>query len=433
MKILLVSPLFPPQGSGAEISTMLECEDLIKKGVEVILVTNNYLTLNKDEEWMKRLKVYQVPMVFTSFTYPRAKPFGEFMYWFLQGASWKYIQKVASKENVDLIHVEHAYIGFKKGVLIPVVLTIRDYWPICVYRTLMDGKGTCCAYSTFMGGFPCRRSTYLKYGITKLPHLLYNIYFNPVLYCMNNRLYSMIRRKIKEVDQIIAISNFVKEVISSNLGLSSETIEVIHPPILEKSYIPKSRHFEEITFTYIGALEVHKGIMNLIRAFHKIIKKNNAVKLLICGAGSLEPHIKEYISRNGLTKYIRFLGKVNYKGIHQVYEETDVVVVPSLWPEPFGRVTIDSLIAGKPVIVNPVGGLKEQVEDGVSGFYVNCYKIDELTEKILEVASLPRQELEEVGIKARQYTLKKFNSEKRINRLISIYNKVLENYKKGIQ
>jgi len=105
MKVLIISPLFPPQGSGAEISSMLEAKELAENGLEVLLVTNNYVKLDITDEFIKRIKIYQVPMFFTSFIYPRSIPFGEFAYWIFQENSWKNISEIARKESVDLIHI----------------------------------------------------------------------------------------------------------------------------------------------------------------------------------------------------------------------------------------------------------------------------------------------------------------------------------------
>jgi len=73
----------------------------------------------------------------------------------------------------------------------------------------------------------------------------------------------------------------------------------------------------------------------------------------------MERRIRDYIHDANLGKYVRILGKIDYRRLHTVYQQTDVVVTPWLWPEPFARVVVEALCAGRPVIVNPVGGLKE--------------------------------------------------------------------------
>ncbi len=48
----------------------------------------------------------------------------------------------------------------------------------------------------------------------------------------------------------------------------------------------------------------------------------------------------------------------------------DVVVHCSVAPEPFGRVLVEAMLAGKPVVASAAGGVMEIVEDGVTGFLV---------------------------------------------------------------
>jgi glycosyltransferase involved in cell wall biosynthesis len=425
MKILLLSPMFPPQGSGAEISSMLECRDLVEHGLDVVLVTNNRVSITIDEEWFRKVRVYQIPMSFISFIYPFSNPFGEFSYWFLQKFTWKYVYNIAIKEKVDLIHIQHAYIGFKKEKGLPIVLTIRDYWPICSYRTLFSDKEECCAFRSFIAGFPCRRKTYLEYGLARVPHLAYNMYFTPLLNILNRKLYSMISTAFQEVDQFIAISYFLKKTICKNLNISSKKVEVIYPPLPNLPYVPRENNSSKITFTYIGALEAHKGVKNLLRAFHIAINRNREIMLLLCGSGGLKKWLKNYIRSANLEKYVNVIGKVDPVKLYDIYQRTDVVVVPSLWFEPFGRVVIEALCAGRPVVVNPIGGLREQIIDGFNGFYVNCYDIYELAKGVLNISKMPKQELLQMGLKAREDILKRFCSENRVYKLLRIYNSVI--------
>jgi len=425
MRVLLLSPLFPPQGSGAEISTMLECRDLVKHGLDVVLVTNNRFSIAIDEEWFRKVRVYQVPMPFISFIYPSSKIFGEFNYWFFQKSTWKYIYNIAIKERVDLIHIQHAYIGFKKEKRLPIVLTIRDYWPICPYRTLFSGKEGCCAFRSFIAGFPCRRKAYLDYGLTKIPHLIYNMCFTPLLNHLSRKLRSTVYVAFQEVDQFIAISSFVKNVICKNLKILPEKVNIIYPPITDFSYVPRENSPLKMTFTYIGGLEAHKGVGNLLKAFHIAVNRNKKIELLLCGVGAMEKWIEEYIHSTNLERYVKLIGRVDPAKFYDIYQRTDVVVVPSLWPEPFGRVVVEALCAGRPVIVNPIGGLREQIIDGFNGFYVNCYDIHELARAILHISEIPRQKLLQMGLRARKDVLERFSPEKRIRKLLRAYELVI--------
>lgn len=429
MKILMVSPFYPPQGGGAEVSTMLECRELIDNGVNVVLVTNNILQKELERESLsKKLKIYRVPMNFTSFIYPKGKPFGEFLYWTFQRESWKYISKLAIKERVDLIHISHAYTAFDKSFLkIPIVLTIRDLWPVCIYRSYPEGD-LCCAFKYFIGGFPCRKKLYINYGVKRIPHLLYNMLFTPTLFCLNRLVQEKNQEKVEQVDQIVVISNFLKKSITRNLKINENKVEVIYPPARWVRYVPRKNH-ENITYTYIGRLDFTKGVVNLLRAFHIMVRRTSRkTRLLIVGDGELYGRLNRYISRYNLSKNVLLIGRIPHSRIPEVFKDTDVVVVPSLLPEGFGRVALEALLAGRIVVVNPVGGLKELIDDGINGFYVNCNDINELANKLLEITSLSKDEILSMGIKARKYTLvKKFDPNERVQKLLRIYQRLCLN------
>jgi len=59
-----------------------------------------------------------------------------------------------------------------------------------------------------------------------------------------------------------------------------------------------------------------------------------------------------------------------YHILQRLYVQADVVVVPSVWQEPFGRVALEALMCGTPVVASNRGGLGEIVQDGITGFIV---------------------------------------------------------------
>jgi len=420
MKILVISPLFPPQGSGAEISTMLECKELAENGIDVVIVTNNALSLKWDD-LNKRIKIYRIPMSFNSFIYPKAKPFGESLYWILQDHSWDIIKKIALKENIDVLHIEHAFIGFRPLLnKRPVILTIRDYWPICIYRTLWRGDRICTTCS-FKNMSVCRFFNYRYCGLSAISRGIYGNLFSPLIYALAKKMYKLFRKRLRFTDKLIAVSQFLKEKISQNYPELAEKIEAIYTPLPDVPVIKRSLNDDKVIYAYIGVLSPHKGVINLLHAFELAVKRDPRIKLILCGSGPLQNYVRHFINQKRLGSFIRFIGRVEYQQLRKIYEKVDVVIFPSLWPDPFPRTVLEALLSGKPVLVNPVGGVKEQVIDRLNGFYANCYNIRELAEKILEISSLSRYELEEMGLRAREITLKKFDRKKRLKKLISIY------------
>jgi glycosyltransferase involved in cell wall biosynthesis len=80
--------------------------------------------------------------------------------------------------------------------------------------------------------------------------------------------------------------------------------------------------------------------------------------------------------------FIKPVGWLSQEALPQLYEKADICVFPSVWPEPFGRVAVEAMAAGKPVIASRVGGLKDIVVDGKTGFLVKPGDADELAKKI---------------------------------------------------
>jgi glycosyltransferase involved in cell wall biosynthesis len=76
--------------------------------------------------------------------------------------------------------------------------------------------------------------------------------------------------------------------------------------------------------------------------------------------------------------------------VHRFYETSSIVVnlsLPDQWIETFGMTALEAMNYGKPVIVPPVGGITELVENGVSGFWVDARDVEELTHKISWLSS----------------------------------------------
>ena len=65
-----------------------------------------------------------------------------------------------------------------------------------------------------------------------------------------------------------------------------------------------------------------------------------------------------------------------------LYSQCDIVVIPSLWPEPFGMVTLEAMAAGLPVVASRIGGLADIFEDGIEGYHFAPGNADDLAEKL---------------------------------------------------
>ena len=105
---------------------------------------------------------------------------------------------------------------------------------------------------------------------------------------------------------------------------------------------------------------------------------------------------------------------VSYHHVPSLYANADIVVFPSLWPEPFGRIAIEAMAAGKPVIGTRIGGIKETVEQG-AGILVLPGSAEQLHAAIQQLIENPSLRTK-MGIAGKKHA-EKYN-EPNITRLI---------------
>jgi glycosyltransferase involved in cell wall biosynthesis len=105
------------------------------------------------------------------------------------------------------------------------------------------------------------------------------------------------------------------------------------------------------------------GLENLINAWAQVQAQCPDALLLIAGKGPLRSDLQAQIDHLELQEHVRLLGFVPDEVLPLLYRAADVSVLPTVALEGFGLTTIESLAAGTPVLVTPVGGLPEVVRD----------------------------------------------------------------------
>lgn len=130
---------------------------------------------------------------------------------------------------------------------------------------------------------------------------------------------------------------------------------------------------EDVLFVFVGRLNGWKGQELLVRAFFDVVKlPGPPVRLVLFGSaakgqGEYEESLDRLIHEKGLSALVR---RFPFRDdIEVAWASADVVVVPSTSPEPFGRVAIEAMSFGCPVLAAAHGGLLDIVEDGKSGVF----------------------------------------------------------------
>lgn len=246
------------------------------------------------------------------------------------------VKNIINRVQPDVLHC-HNIAGFGPNVLkysAPKVLyTAHDYWAVCPLGTLTKSDGSICY---------CR--SYCSYCLlnAKRPFQLW-------------RYTSHIKNYFSYVDTVISPSLFLKTIFEKNC-VTENVVCIPNFASLPQAEIEPLYQFKY--FLFVGALERHKGILNLLKAFINV-KNGTDSRLLIVGSGSLEAKIHEEIALDNCSDQVKVLVDVDNSILQSLYAHAEAVIVPSTWPENNPLVALEALANGTPVIVSDQGGLPE--------------------------------------------------------------------------
>jgi len=165
-----------------------------------------------------------------------------------------------------------------------------------------------------------------------------------------------------QVATVIGVSRFVLERITAQGYFSGARQHVVHnctPANPGQGSKPRQRSNHPLRFGYIGTLSENKGVGWLIEQFQRL---DIDARLDIAGRGKLD-----YEARLKAMADPAKVSFVGYRDSVSFLQGIDVLVVPSLWEEPFGLVAVEACASGVPVIATRRGGLPEIVVDQLNG------------------------------------------------------------------
>lgn len=202
----------------------------------------------------------------------------------------------------------------------------------------------------------------------------------------NDYEYSIERQGFLAADRVIAISNYVKNTITSRYFIEPNKVTVVHNGI-ELNEIPdvgfehyKIKEKDKVVLS-LGRITIQKGLDYLVYAARKVIDRYPDVKFVIVGDGDMRPWMLNKATELGMAKNFIFTGWLGRVDVERAFRMADLFIMPSV-SEPFGLVALEAMRNNVPVIVSKQSGASEVVNHAMK---VDFWDVDEMANKILGV------------------------------------------------
>ncbi len=403
-RILIVSNLFPPHVvGGAEIVAHRQARALLRRGHAVAVLaggmpngaTPGSLTVEDDDG----ILVYRV--VHRSF-----EPSDNFRW----AEAERRLTAIMATWKPDIVHA-HNVAGLGMS-LIPaakrtgarVIVTLHDHWGFCFKNTLLRNDDRVCDDPEQCA--VCRPRITLPDAV-ELPIRLRRDY---VAWCLDR------------ADLLLSPSRYMADayarsgVVFRPVAPLSNGIDLSGVPLRERE--PQ----DVLRFACFGYLGPHKGIPVLLDAAERLAADAALAgrwSLTIAGHGHLAEQLESDIAKGRFRGAVRYLGRLPRADALDVLAGSDVVVLPSIWPENEPVTLLEAIAAGKAQIATRIGGHADLVDDGQSGLLVPPGSAEDLAGAMARLVREPDQ-VRRFGAfnRARRHL---FDEETTLDRLEQVY------------
>lgn len=290
--------------------------------------------------------------------------------------------------KIDIVHI-HTFMGLYKEFLevcrelgIKIVFTSHDYFGLCSKVNFIDNQGILCENLDFEKCAKCNESgdsikkikilqsqtyRYIKdKGVIDKLKKYVNLNKNSNLSKENQSniqnsdkvdkyidLSKYYNSMFKYIDKIFFNSELTKSIYQNYIDIDGIVIPITHKGIKDNRKIKNYNQTDTLKLTYLGPYKEYKGFYFLCDVMKKLENKGHN-QIVLNTYGDTNPSLET-------PKNMIINGKYTYSDLDIIFENTDVLIVPSIWNETFGFITLEALSYGVPVLVTNKVGSKDLV------------------------------------------------------------------------
>jgi glycosyltransferase involved in cell wall biosynthesis len=312
------------------------------------------------------------------------------------------MRRLLQQDRPDVVHVHSVYPMFSPSVLVacrragvPVVMTVHTHNLTCpVWYHLYEGR----ICEDCIGG---------KEYWCVLKNCRNNI-FESTAYALRSSVARRFRLFHDNVSVLIVLTPFAMGRLL-HAGFREDQIAVVPNPTSITDMAVDRDCGEYVAFA--GRISPEKGLDVLLAAAERM----PGIPFKVAGDGPVLSEMRARAPRN-----VEFLGRLAFDELVAFYRRCRVLVVPSLWFEPFGMVVVDAMALGVPVIASRIGGLPDVVDDGITGSLFEPGNAEDLVAKVQALWNHP-QLCERMGGAGRAKALRQYSPEAYFDNLMAVY------------
>jgi phosphatidylinositol alpha-mannosyltransferase len=153
-----------------------------------------------------------------------------------------------------------------------------------------------------------------------------------------------------------------------------------------------------LNILFVGRFEERKGLIHLLKAYHRLRKRKVDARLLVIGAGPKQREYRRFVGLRGI-RDVEWLGRVSDDDKVRYFASADIFCAPNTGQESFGIVLLEAMAAGVPIVASDIHGFKRVVERNVQGLLVEPRNPRALAAALYRLAIDPdlRHDLGEAG------------------------------------
>lgn len=233
-------------------------------------------------------------------------------------------------------------------------------------------------------------------------------------------------RKLRDayasLDHLVVGSDYMRELLIQN-GFVSHRISVLAPHFVWAddllAYEPPT---DPNTVLFAGRLEIEKGLPYLLRALQLL---PDSVRLIVAGDGTQRASYEDLAASLGVRKRVDFVGWLDEAEMATLYKRCSLLAFCSTWPEPFGKVGVEALSYGRPVVAFRVGGIPDWLIEGWTGSLVAACDVEGLAESIGGIVA-DRDLGAEMGRNGQRWVAEALAAEDHVERLMHVFMEAME-------